>query len=169
MQHQNFRGVWRDTAATPAKRYKIQEVSCDTCSATRVARQGVPAIMCNSARWSGKKKAHKLKNLDGPIRANRFADSRESPDSRESFRGSRIEPLFCESHFERLKIANRRFEAIRANRSHIMKIGGFLRIDSRESPRFGLRIAGPSKFKKNPRDTWRDKEGSTGQCPRDFL
>ena len=26
-------------------------------------------------------------NLDGPIRANRFADSRESPDSRESFQG----------------------------------------------------------------------------------
>ena len=27
-------------------------------------------------------------NLDGPIRANRFADSCESPDSRESFHGS---------------------------------------------------------------------------------
>ena len=38
-------------------------------------------------------------NLDGPIRANRLADSRESLDSRESFRGSRIEPLFCESRF----------------------------------------------------------------------
>ena len=32
--------------------------------------------------------------LDGPIRANRFADSRESPDSRESVQGSRAEPLF---------------------------------------------------------------------------
>ena len=31
--------------------------------------------------------------LDGPIRANRFADSRESPDSRESFQGSQTEPL----------------------------------------------------------------------------
>ena len=38
-------------------------------------------------------------SLDGPIRANRFADSRESPDSRESFQGSRTEPLFCESRF----------------------------------------------------------------------
>ena len=26
----------------------IQEISCDTCSATRVARQGVPAIVCNT-------------------------------------------------------------------------------------------------------------------------
>ena len=36
-----------------------------------------------------------LSSLDGPIRANRFADSRESPDSRESVQSSRIvEPLF---------------------------------------------------------------------------
>ena len=35
-----------------------------------------------------------LLTLDGPILANRFADSRESPDSRESFQGSRTEPLF---------------------------------------------------------------------------
>ena len=33
-------------------------------------------------------------NLDGPICANRFANSRESPDSRESFQGSQTEPLF---------------------------------------------------------------------------
>ena len=52
----------------------------------------------------------------------------------------------------RAKIANRRFEAIRANRSHAMKIGcfsanRFARIDSqRESAWFALRIAGPSKF-----------------------
>ena len=83
--------------------------------------------------------------LDGPIRANRFADSRESPDSRESSWASRTEPLFCESRFGGLKIANRGFEAIRANRSHVMKAGVFLQIDSRESPRFALRIAGPSK------------------------
>ena len=37
--------------------------------------------------------------LDGPIRANRFAESRGSPDSRESFQGSQTEPLFCESRF----------------------------------------------------------------------
>ena len=35
-----------------------------------------------------------LSALDGPIRANRFADSRESPDSRESCQGSRTEPFF---------------------------------------------------------------------------
>ena len=40
---------------------------------------------------------------------------------------------------------NHRFEAIRANRLHVMKIGYFLRIDSRELCRFALRIAGPSK------------------------
>ena len=44
-------------------------------------------------------------------------------------------PPLPEPHF----IANRvsghcRFESIRANRSNVMKIGGFLRIDSRESP-----------------------------------
>ena len=72
------------------------------------------------------------------------------PDSRELFQGAQTEPLF-------LRIALRgpkncesqvcRFDAIRANRSHVMKIGGFLRIDSRESPRFALRIAGPSRVK----------------------
>ena len=35
--------------------------------------------------------------LDGPIRANRFADSRESSVSHESFQGSQTEPHFCES------------------------------------------------------------------------
>ena len=46
-----------------------------------------------------------------------------------------------------LKIANRRFETICANCTHVMKIGLFYfqRIDLRESPRFALRIAGPSK------------------------
>ena len=33
------------------------------------------------------------RSLDGPIRANRSADSRELPDSRESFHGSRTEPF----------------------------------------------------------------------------
>ena len=60
------------------------------------------------------------------------------PDSCESFPGSRTEPLFfCESRFGvgGAKIANRRFEAIRANRSHLMKIDVSLRIDLRESMR----------------------------------
>ena len=73
-------------------------------------------------------------------------DSQISPDSRESFQGSRTEPLSCESRFGGLKVANRRFEAIRANRSHVARIGVSLRIDSRESSRFALRIAGPSKY-----------------------
>ena len=70
------------------------------------------------------------------ISANRFADSLASPDlaSHESFQGSRTEPpFFGESGFGGQKNANRRFEAIRENRSHVMKIGVFLRSDSRES------------------------------------
>ena len=60
----------------------------------------------------------------------------------------RTEPLFCESS-RGLKIANLRFESIRANRSHVYENQGFsanrlARINSRESPRFALRIAGPS-------------------------
>ena len=35
-----FRGCSATPVLHPAKRYKIQEISCDTCSATRVARQG---------------------------------------------------------------------------------------------------------------------------------
>ena len=43
-------------------------------------------------------------HLDGPIRANRLADSHESLDSRESFQGSRTEPqLFCQSRFGELE------------------------------------------------------------------
>ena len=42
-----FRACSATPVLTPAKRYKIQEISCDTCSATRVARQGVPATVCN--------------------------------------------------------------------------------------------------------------------------
>ena len=65
-------------------------------------------------------------------------DWRESPDSRESFQGSRTEPLFLRIALRGgggrgLKVANRKFEAIRANCSHIMKTDVFLRIDSRES------------------------------------
>ena len=86
--------------------------------------------------------------LDGPIRTNRFADSRESSDSRESVQGSRTEALVCKSHLGGLKITNCRFEATRANRLHVMKTGFFFfanrfaRINLRE---FALRIAGPDK------------------------
>ena len=98
-------------------------------------------------------------NLDGPIRANRFADSRESHDSRESFQGSRTERLFFANRaLGQLKIANRRFEAIRANRSHVMKMVFFARIDSRESPRFALRIAGPSKQGKGDQNWKNDSQ-----------
>ena len=64
------------------------------------------------------------------------------------FRVPKPNPFFsCESRFGGLKIANCRFEAIRTNPSHIMKIEVFLRIDSRESilPRIALQIARPSQ------------------------
>ena len=48
-------------------------------------------------------------DLDGPIRANRL-------------RVSELHSLVCESRFGALKIANCRFEPIRANRSNVMKI-----------------------------------------------
>ena len=92
-----------------------------------------------------------MSSLDGPIcanlRANQFTDSRGSFDSRKSFQGSRTEPFFCKSHFGGLKIANRRFESRESLARYEINIGAFsLRIDSRESPRFALRIAGPSKM-----------------------
>ena len=80
-------------------------------------------------------------SLDGPIRANRFADSRESPDSRESFQGPRTEPLFLRIALRGQNILNRRFEAIRANRSHAMKKRICLRIDSRAPIRVANRRA----------------------------
>ena len=43
----------------------------------------------------------------------------------ESSQGSRTELLLCKSRFGALKLANRRFEAICANRSNVMTIGGF--------------------------------------------
>ena len=56
-------------------------------------------------------------------------------------------------------MTHRRFEAIRASRSKVVKIAfpisQFARIDSRESPRFALRLAGPSKLGK----FWRGRRG----------
>ena len=56
-----------------------------------------------------------------------FSDSRES--SRlilaNRFRVPELNPLFCESRFGGPKRVNCRFEAIRANRSHVMKTGFF--------------------------------------------
>ena len=101
-----------------------------------------PLILSRVARLAA------LWDVDGPILANRFADSRayDMPDSCKSFHGSRTEPLILRIALRGgLRVANRRFEAIRANRSHVMKIGVVLRIDSRESPRSALRITGPSK------------------------
>ena len=66
--------------------------------------------------------------IDSQIRANHLILANR-------FRVPELNPLFANRASEGLKIANRRFEAIRANRSHVMKIGVCLRIDSRESTR----------------------------------
>ena len=77
--------------------------------------------------------------IDSQIRANRLILANR-------FRVPELNPFFCESRFGGLIIANLRFEAIRANRSHVMQIGVFARIDSHELPQFALRIAGPFNY-----------------------
>ena len=68
--------------------------------------------------------------LDGPIRANSFADSREFPDPRESFSGFlNWTPFLRIALRGTKKTANRKFDAIRANRSNVLKIIFCLRID----------------------------------------
>ena len=74
------------------------------------------------------KSMERVIRVDGLIHA-------KSLDSCESFQGSRNEPLCYESLFRGLKIANRRFEATRASRSRVIKIGFLLRIDLRKSIR----------------------------------
>ena len=82
-------------------------------------------------------------SLDGPICANRFADSREYrliEFRANRFRVPELNPFFFANRVSgHYKIASRRFEieAIRANHSNILKIAG--------SPRFGsvwLRFGG---------------------------
>ena len=64
--------------------------------------------------------------IDSQIRANRLILANH-------FRVPDLNPSCVNFVFGvRAKTANRRFEAIRANRSHVMKIAFFLRIDSRE-------------------------------------
>ena len=46
------------------------------------------------------------------------------------FRVPEVNPLFCESRFGGLKIANRGFEVICANRSHVMKIQEIFQVKS---------------------------------------
>ena len=64
--------------------------------------------------------------IDSQIRANRLILANR-------FRDPELNPFFANRASGGLKIANRRFEAIGANRSHVMKIRIFLRIHSRQS------------------------------------
>ena len=68
----------------------------------------------------------RVARTDSQIRANRLILANR-------LRVPELSPFFLRIALRGQKIANHRFEAIRANRSHIMKIGVFLRIDSRES------------------------------------
>ena len=43
--------------------------------------------------------AAEFETLDDAIRANRFADSRKSPDSRDSFQGFELNPCKFKTHF----------------------------------------------------------------------
>ena len=69
------------------------------------------------------------------LRESTQADSRDSNGliRANGLRVPELNPFFCESRFWGTKSVNRRFEAIRANRSNVVKIGGFLRIDSHVS------------------------------------
>ena len=85
--------------------------------------------------------------IDSQIRAHRpvLANRLSVPE---------LNPFFANRASGGLKIANRRFEAIRVNRSHVIKLyiyrgfsaNRFARIDSGKSPRFALRITGPFQY-----------------------
>ena len=88
------------------------------------------------------REAAAVATLDGPIRANQAIRANH-------LRIPELNHFVANRIFRALKIANCGFETIRANRSHVMKLGAFLRIDSHElisheSSRFALRISGPS-------------------------
>ena len=76
-----------------------------------------------------------VQTLDCPNRANRFRVP------------VRTEPLFRESRFGALEVANRRFEAICTDRSNVLKIVFFQRLQSiaRSAANGGLRDGGLSK------------------------
>ena len=67
------------------------------------------------------------------------------PDSGESIQVPELNLFFCESRFG-AKIVNRKFEAIRVNRSNVMNIVFFFGESILANwLRFALRIAGPSE------------------------
>ena len=73
--------------------------------------------------------------IDSQIRADRLILANR-------FRVPELNPFFANRASEGLKFANRRFEAIRANRSHVMKIG-FLFCESIRANRPDLRCELP--------------------------
>ena len=108
----------------------------------------VSDIFIFSARGRGRQSPRRREGgVGGPICAIDWQIRANRPILANRFRVPELNPFVGKSRFGGLQTANHRFEGIRANRSHIVKIGFFfLRIDSRESPRFALRIAGPSKI-----------------------
>ena len=101
----------------------------------RLTTLAILRLRASIAGTQDRKKEPYFTGFDGRIRPNRL-------------RAPQIEPIVCELRFGALEIANRRFETTRANRSKITNMRVSLRIDLRKSPRFALRIDGPSKFRK---------------------
>ena len=141
------RGRWGGSLKATLGRARLAKAVTSKTTALKMPRDSVgwtcwkPSV--KGCKWLG----WPCPNLDGPIRANRFADSRESLDSHESFQGSRTEPFFLRIALRRAKIFESQvggdsFESL-ARYEEV-----FLRIDSRESPRFASRIAGTSQCPK---------------------
>ena len=104
--------------------------------------------------------------IDSQIRANRLILANR-------FRVPKLNPFFCESQVWGGLNANRRFEAIRANRSHFMKIGVSLIFFSlpfwktaRKTTR-KARIFCPPPSCRTPKIL--EKEGKTHEKARNFL
>ena len=95
------------------------------------AHNDIESLPCPSKTLQGKHTGillARFARIDSQIRTNGLILANR-------FRVPELNPFFANRASGGLKIANRRFEAIRANRSNIMKIGVSLRIDLRESIR----------------------------------
>ena len=81
-------------------------------------------------------------DLDGPICANRFTDSRESPDSRKSLRLTKVNPsFFCECHFGALTFSKVQVWGGSHKSLEHYANSVFLQIESSGSIRAPIRVA----------------------------
>ena len=105
---------WRNkfTSVTPENSWGI---NCVILAGPMAFFEGIaPKIAGPGLRWPDSRESiRRFARIAPQILANRFG----VPE---------LNPLSCESRFGGLKTANRRFEAICANRSHVMEMGVFL-------------------------------------------